>query len=41
MEIKHPLTQSISKQKSQKKLKRLETNEKGEKFVKLEDAEVR
>lgn len=37
MEIKHPFTQSISKQKSQKKLKHLETNDNKEKFVKLED----
>lgn len=37
MEIKRPLTQSVSKQKSQKKLKHLETNVNKEKFVKLED----
>lgn len=37
MEIKHPRTQSVSKQKSQKKLKHLETNVNKEKFVKLED----
>lgn len=37
MEVKHPLTQSVSKQKSQKKLKHLETNVNKEKFAKLED----
>lgn len=40
MEIKHPFTQSISKQKSQKKLKHLETNINKEKFVKLEDTTI-